>query len=321
VLGARRLAAATLALALLAGGAPGAAQEDADRDRARDLAKEGIALLEAGEAEAAAEKLEAAEQLFHAPTHLLYLARARTALGQLVEAHGLYVRILVEDIPNYAPLPFHKARASAASEAAELRARIATVRVRVRGAPAAGLLVELDGRSVQTALLAEPIAVAPGDHDIVIRAAGYQPAIRSFLATIGAVAEIDLGLSPIVPPSDDALPPPEPERSDALGIAGGVLLGVAGGALLGGAIAGAVTLQRASDIKDRCPDGVCPLEESGTVDEAMVVGNVSTALFVVGGAVGAAGIVLVALHASSGDAATALDLRVAPAGAVIVGSF
>ncbi len=66
---------------------------DQDRDSARALAKAGIALYQQGRHQEAIEQLSSAEKLFHAPAHLLYMARAHAKLGQLVVAHRLYVDV------------------------------------------------------------------------------------------------------------------------------------------------------------------------------------------------------------------------------------
>ena len=44
-----------------------------------------------------------AESMVHAPTHLLYLARAQDKLGHLVEAHEAYLKIVKEPLPPNPP--------------------------------------------------------------------------------------------------------------------------------------------------------------------------------------------------------------------------
>ena len=65
------LAAATLASPVLAQDAKG---------EARQLGIEGVKAFEAGDWQGAVSRFQKAEELYHAPTHLLYIARAQVKL-------------------------------------------------------------------------------------------------------------------------------------------------------------------------------------------------------------------------------------------------
>jgi hypothetical protein len=280
-------------------GQPGA---DA-RAQARELAREGVFLLEEGRADVAVAKLEAAEKLFHAPTNVLYLARARRALGQHLEAHALYVEVLAEEVPSYAPEAFHKARRTAEAEAAELRAGLAAVSLRIREAPSEGTLVRLDGWQVPARALAHPIAVAPGAHRVDVEARGRVPASMTFVGIAGRLESLEIVLvgTPAATPAGPAAPAPAAEDASpsAALVAGATALGVGGAALVAGVITGAVTLSKAADIKERCQGQRCPVEEQDAAEEAKRFGDASTWLLVVGGAGVATGVVLLVLHATT----------------------
>ncbi len=290
------LALLAVVVALLA--APASAQDV--RDQARALAEEGIALLSEGRAAEAMDKLQAAEALFHAPTHLVYLARAHTQLDQLMEAHDTYVAVLIEQIPNYAPEAFHKARQMAESEATALRPRIATLAISVSGEAE----VRIDGRPIERARLAYPVAVSPGAHTV---AAGS--ARETVRAALGQVTPVTLSADapPAPAPAPRTPPPADSVEDDGFPVLATIALAVGGAALGVGAVTGALTLDQASDIKRHCQGDVCPRDQEEAADDAKTLGNVSTAMFVAGGVVTALGIVLLVIDLS-GDEAVAFEL-------------
>ena len=151
---------------------------DQDRDSARSLAREGIALYQQGRHEKAIGRLRSAEKLFHAPTHLLYMARAHAKLGRLLEAHRLYLDVVVENIPNYAAPAFHKAQASARKELEALSDKVPGVLISVTGAPLDQIEVTVDGTAVAVARLPHGVALEPGEHHIEASSAGTEPARR-----------------------------------------------------------------------------------------------------------------------------------------------
>jgi len=82
-----RLPAAVLGLLFVTAAArPGVAETAADKATARELATAGIQLHQQGKHAEALDQLRRAQELFNAPVHLLYIARAQEKLGQLVEA-------------------------------------------------------------------------------------------------------------------------------------------------------------------------------------------------------------------------------------------
>jgi hypothetical protein len=111
-------------------------------------------------------------------------------------------------------------RAKAEALLARAKQRIAVVTV---VAEPAGADLQLDGTLIGQAPLSEPLFVEPGDHVLVLRAAGM-PDVAQRL-TVGAGESRTIPLKP--PPT----PPPAPQRSV---IPGAVLGGVAGAALVTG---------------------------------------------------------------------------------------
>ena len=147
---------------------------DKRREQARPIALEGIQLLDDGKFNEAIAKLEEAERIFHAPTHLLYIAKARRELGELLTAYNTYIDILIEEIPNYAPEQFQKAKAEAQREAEALRSSIATVEVKVEGVSLDQVTITLNGNPVPVKRIAYPVGVNAGSHTLEASAAGTE---------------------------------------------------------------------------------------------------------------------------------------------------
>ena len=178
------------------------------KDEARKLAMKGVALLDEGKAAEALSKLEAAEAKFHAPTHLLYMARAQRALGRAQAAHRTYAKILVEKIPNYAPDAFHKAQDDAKAEIVGLENDVATVEIELAGPRAETAEVAIDGEVLGPRLWTVPVAVAPGDHRVSARlgAGEVETTVTAVMGHV-VVARLDLSAPPEPPTSTQPLAP------------------------------------------------------------------------------------------------------------------
>jgi hypothetical protein len=108
------------------------------------------------------------------------------------------------------------------------------------------------------------------------------------------------------PSSAPAQPPPPAAESDTAGISpwAWVGFGVGAAGLLTWGITGGVSMSMSSDIKDDCPNDVCPPEREADIDTAKVLAHVATAGFVVGLAGCTLGVIaLVATAGSDGDGA------------------
>src|SRR4051812_37214352 len=104
-----RRAGLALALALAVPAGAAHAQSDDEKSAARDLATQGAAALNDKKYDEALDLVSRAEAIFHAPPHLLMIARAQTGLGKLVAARETYLRLLREELAPNAPKPFKRA--------------------------------------------------------------------------------------------------------------------------------------------------------------------------------------------------------------------
>jgi tetratricopeptide (TPR) repeat protein len=155
----------SLVVALAGGQARSAlAQSDHERSAARSAADAGGDAFDQGRYADAIELFTRAEQLVHAPPHLLFMARAREKLGKLVEAHETYIKVVKEPLAANAPGAFKQAQADAQAEIGVLEARLAHVTVTVRGADAVRAVATMDGVELPSAMLGIPFPVDPGAH-------------------------------------------------------------------------------------------------------------------------------------------------------------
>lgn len=203
------------------------------RDLALEKAKEGLALYRAERWQDAWDRFREAEELYHAPSVVLYLARCQRKLGRLAEARALFEQLLAEPLSKDAPPPFIDAHRAAAHELGEVQGEIAAAQ---RG----------------------PASPAPTPAPLMAE-------------TRGSLLPGGLALG--------------------LGVVG---VGV-------GAITGALSLSKASELTlEVCPKYNCSPALQGKADTAKMLGNVSTAAFILGGAAVAAGVVLLVIRPGGG---------------------
>ncbi len=282
---------------------------DADKATARALAQQAQDALERRDFATAADRFERAGELVHAPTLELGLARAQVGLGKWVAAHETYNRVARETLPAGAPPAFTKALGDAARELASLEPRIPTVTIVVEGAPSAK--VTLDGAPVSSALLGVGRMVDPGAHTVRAVADGFAPAQSAFTVAernnqqvtlrlervpgaVPAVAPPPPGAAPSPAPPGAGPPPPSPSSSGSTRkLLGFVGLGVGGAGLVVGAVAGGLAVSKHASLQKVCPGGACPEGQASNLDGYHVVTALSTAGFVAGGLLAAAGVVLV----------------------------
>jgi hypothetical protein len=269
-----------------AASAPALAQSDQDRSAARSAALEGIKAYKEGRHTEAVDLLSRAEVVVHAPTHLLYLARAQQALGRLVEAREAYLKVVNETLPASAPSVFVEAQEQAVAELESIQPRLPKLRLVVSGAELGNVNVLIDGKPLSSASIGVPTPVNPGKHDIVVSADGYAPQQRSVELAEGAseVLEVQLqpGTSTASEPSTASSEPNEAATSAsvaspastetssratwgyALG-GGGLVLAATGG------VFGFLAVQQGKDAEDDpnlCPNKVCTDEGDAEVESA-----------------------------------------------------
>lgn len=180
---------------------PRVALADTDRDRAtaRSAADAGADAFDQGQYQQALELFGRAEQLVHAPPHLLFMARSLAKLGRLVEAHETYLKIVNEQLPANAPKAFKSARAQAEDEISGVEARIAHVTVAVRGPDASRAVLSIDHTDVPAAEQGIPIPMDPGTHVFSARSGQARSEEKTVTLRDGGRESIELTLPESAP--------------------------------------------------------------------------------------------------------------------------
>lgn len=307
-----------------------AAPSAAEREAARKLMDEGVAKMKANDPQKALESFQKANELMHVPTTGVWVAKAQLAAGHLVEAREAAVDVARTTKEPNEPAVFEKARRQARDIEAQVKGRIPTVRIHIRGGTPSAVAV--DGTDVPIALLSEPVPVNPGKRTITARAADGSEGKTEIDVREGEKSDTELTLqppkssaepaksAPAAATSSNGSPPSTPgekpkvlgfgnEDVDARGarrtplaeglIWGGFAVGLAG---LGvGGATGFMTLGKASDVKKNCENNVCGPEAKKDLDSANLLGTISTIAVAVGIAgVGAGVLGLVIPPVSSG---------------------
>jgi hypothetical protein len=246
---------------------------------ARGLAQDGLKLFGADRFTEALATFREADALFHAPSVTLYIARCQRKLGKLLDARATYEQILAEPVAKEASPQFVQAHVEAGQEMEALKPKIPVFRATVTGAPASDVTMTLDGTPFDGSR-----EVDPGPHTLEIRRRPPGPAEPPRTVTLAEgdrpTLTIDLGAP----------------RVGLWYLPGAVTAGAGVVGLSVGAITGALALGKISDLKSRCPAYTCDASFQSEIDSAKLLGNVSTAAFVIGGAAVAAGGVLLFLQ-------------------------
>jgi hypothetical protein len=327
--------AATVSASLIAAQSPALAQptspaathqSDEERAAARAAATEGVQLLEQGRYAEALDRLRRAEALVHAPTHLLYIARAEAKLGLLVEASETYVKIVREALPADAPKAFVEAQQTAAQESKELDAHVPTLLIRVEGPGAPDATVTLDGAPLPPAMIGLSIPVNPGAHELRAVAKDGTSAEARVRLVQGVHETTRLALrapapavAPSPPPPEPAPPPVQPPPGEEPGgssfgrVLGFGALGLGGAGLVVGTAFVVINRSKRTDANDLCPGNVCPVASKSQIQSLdQQADNAATAAWVgyaVGGAALATGIVLLLASGSDKNKGTSGSLH------------
>jgi len=191
-----------------------AADAVADKATARTLATEGIDLYNEGRFAEALDRLQRAQQLFDAPIHLLYVARAQTELGQLVEATETYRRLIRVELSSDTPAAVREAVEAADAELDGVDARVPAVNIEVVPAGEPAITLKIDGVPVSTAVVGIDRPLNPGRHRIEAAVPDgrrsevtlelVEGARRKVLLELGGAAVATSAVTPEAPPAERA---------------------------------------------------------------------------------------------------------------------
>ncbi len=311
---------ALLALPVIA--APRAAQaaaNAADKAASEALYEQGKELLRAGKVADACPKFAASQDLDPGVGTLLHLADCYERTGRVASAWAAFL-----EAASYAKSSGEADREKTAVKRAKaLEPKLPHLLIDASAAASAGLEVRRDGKALPEATLGVPIPLDPGDHTVEASAAGKTPFSTTIHLAEGEAKTVQLpalasaapvepapAIAPVVPPAPPpAAPPtavvetpavapltpppaPAPTRQSSQRTAA-IVVGAVGIATIGvGSYFGSRAISKWSDSKTHCADRECDAEGVALHDQAHSAGNVSTALFAIGGAALATGAVL-----------------------------
>lgn len=269
-----------------------------DRATARQLAIEGYQALKDKSYELAVDRYKRADELVHAPTLLVDMARALTELGRLVEAREAYQRVVREGVASDAPGSWQKALDAAEKGSAELEPRLSWVTITVTGADEPQ--VAIDGVPLSSAALGVKRAIDPGPRNITAEAEGFLKAEGSVSLGEGETGEVELSLER----DPDWKPPEEPAAAGATPIViekkdrtpAYIALGVGGAGLIVGGVATVLAMGKRSELEDTCIDGKCPKSAEDDISAYHTYGTAMAVGFGVGIAGAAVGTYLLFFH-------------------------
>jgi hypothetical protein len=292
-----RLAAALLALSLALPSVALAQQPSAaDMETARQLYKQGRELKAKGDLKGALEKLLAAHAVGRTPLTGIELARVEVELGMVVEAREVCLSIARTPVASDESKRSADARVAAAALAEELKAKVATIVIRLVGtAPGDKVTLAIDGIIIPDVALAEPRKVDPGRHSLAAHLEGGEDARVSVDVTAAETKEVTLApppapvvaQAPVKPVDQSSIvtqPPSPPERhpvSNAFAVTG---FAVGSVGVIVGAVTGAFAIAAKGQLTNECIGALHCLPGSyDKLDSARAEAAVSTGAFIVGG--------------------------------------
>jgi hypothetical protein len=273
----RQLLVALSLAALLLSPMVHASPSDTDKAQARQLVDLGDGKFASGDYRAALDAYRGADLLMGVPTTALQVARAELALSRLIEAKVTLERVIDHPPSEREPKAFEQAREQAQQLSDALATRIPTLEVQVTGVPSgAAAWVSVDGARWSDTQLAQAQPLNPGEHEVAAWLEGRPKSTQRLTLAEGKHEVVQLAIAKREQPAT---------VRTALSPLVWIGFSVAGGGLLIGTITGAVSLDKASEVKDQCFEGrICEQGVEETRDDSVTLAHVSTVSFIVGGA-------------------------------------
>jgi hypothetical protein len=275
-----------------------------EKAAARELALIGMDLKDKGDCPAALEKLERAEQLYHAPTILTAIGECQIALGRLVEGTENLKKVSLEHIDPKASSTFFDAQNRARKLLDETLPRIAKLTIEL-DPELEDVELLIDDVKVSSALIGVRRPTDPGRHTVTVRKQGYLDATAEVTLEEAGDEKLTLTLSPdpAAAAADEATPPEAletdasiqtaaapPRQKSTQPVLGWIGIGVGAAALGAGAVTGVLALDQANHLT--CPNDVCSGSDAGRLDSALSLATASTILLGAGGALAVTGVIL-----------------------------
>jgi tetratricopeptide (TPR) repeat protein len=291
----------------------GAAQNTSEKAAAEALFDRGLALMKDGKYQEACERLEQSQAVERGIGTMLYLAECYEKIGKTASAWALF-----REAASSAQAAGQSERAEAGRRRAE-KLEKGLSRLTVHVPPAnrlPGMVVQDNGSPLQAAVWGVALPVDPGLHRVEVSAPGYTswssevkvddrgasaethvPALvkdpNAAVAIAPTPAETANQSSAGAGPANASEAAREPAGMSTMRIVG-ISLGAAGVAgIVAGAIAGGLAMKNTNEYKDYQEQNgqACNATCAANSEDADLQGKVSTAMWAVGGALLATGLV------------------------------
>jgi len=281
-----RRALPVFALVVLSASAAGAASPK-EKAEARGLINEAKKAMKEKRFADAERAWRRADQLDPSPQTKIDLGASLVEEGKLVEASRVLHGITDGTVASPATKKSHD---QAKKALAAIEPRLPWIQVDVGGPSAGQAQTAIDGKDVDAS---REVPLDPGDHQVAVRAEGFESAERKVSLREGAHERLHLDLKPI----DKGPPPKSSGGSKGLAIAA---LSIGGAGLIVGGAAGIAAMIQAKDAKNQCVGNICPPSAADAIDRSKLSGTIANVGFIVGGVGAVTG--LIVLLASSGEA-------------------
>ncbi|HEY8075505.1 MAG TPA: hypothetical protein VIF62_15380 [Labilithrix sp.] len=287
---------------------------------ARTALKEGLALREKGNLEAAAARMQTAYDLVRTPVTAFELGKTELLLGHVLTAHELFQVVVRMPLAVEESARSAAAREEASRLSTDIEPRIPVLRLHIKLAPGASAVVHVDDDVVQAKGDVAERAVDPGKHEVVAKA-GDGPEQRVFV-TVAESEKKDVDLAPVwVAPK----PPPPPPGREIVYVRQTnplVFIGIVGATagLVATTLFTIVSLNNASRAKDVCGQDYC----SSKNQSAYVNGADATAAGAwvsAGATIGFGVMAIVGINTPIRERVSKVTPYVGPGAAGVTGSF
>ena len=284
----------------------------ADVEKARELFREGVALMAAENYAAALAKFKEVGRSRMSAQVAFNIAECEEKLGKVVAALGNY-RLALAKAEEAGPSAAAVTE-NAPGRIAALEARVAKLTIiRKEAKPNPAAKIELDGVELAAAQLGTPIPADPGKRTLRVVTGGRALLTRTVELTNGQALTVTVE---VPAPAEPGPVEPGPEPQSGVSIPGVVLTALGGGLLVAGGVFLGLRQGAISDLDEQCgEDRSCPAAAQDTYDQGRLFTGLAEGFIPAGVAAATVGVVLIVLQANAASderAETAL-VEVTPA--------
>lgn len=295
-----RLAAALVAgFAVLVPPSPRTARAQAatDVEKARELFREGVALMAAEDWAGALAKFKAVSRVKMSAQVAFNIAECEEKLGRLVAALGNYRVALGKAREPDANAP--QVAEHAPERIAALEPRIGKLTIlRKEEKPNPAALLELDGTELGSAQIGAALPVDPGERTVRIIVDGTVVGVRKITIGEGESKKIEI-LVPAPAEKQGAGPGPAPEGERGVSIPGAVLVAFGGASLVAGGVFIGLRQAAISELDELCGgDSSCPPSAESTYDQGRLYTGLAEGFIPAGVVSATIGIIFLSLGVS-----------------------